>query len=73
MLQSNVRILVLDASIIPLCLDVFDWSICRRPNGVIKLHAVLDYEGCLPMFVQHTESCVHEIKVAHSISFPKSR
>lgn len=71
LLQLKRKIFLLDASIIPLCLDVFDWATYRRCKGAVKLHAVLDYEGCLPVFAQLTEGSVHEIKVAHSMNFPK--
>lgn len=71
LLQLKRKIYLLDASVIPLCLDVFDWATYRRCKGAVKLHAVLDYEGCLPVFAQLTEGSVHEIKVAHSLSFPK--
>ena len=35
------------------------------------LHAVLDYDGCLPVFAQVTEGGIHEINIAHTINFPK--
>lgn len=71
LLQLKRKIFLLDASIIPLCLDVFDWATYRRCKGAVKLHAVLDYQGCLPVFAQLTEGSIHEIKVAHSMKFPK--
>lgn len=71
LLQLKRKIYLLDASIIPLCLDIFDWATYRTSKGAVKLHAVLDYDGCLPVFAQITEGDVHEINVAHKIDFPK--
>jgi len=69
--QLKLKIYLLDASIIHLCLDIFDWATYRTSKGAVKLHAVLDYEGCLPVFAQITHGDVHEINVAHAINFPK--
>ncbi len=71
LLQLKRKIYLVDASIIPLCLDIFDWAVYRTSKGAVKLHAVLDYDGCLPVFAQITEGGVHEINVAHTINFPK--
>lgn len=71
LLQLKRKIYLLDASIIPLCLDVFDWAAYRTCKGAVKLHAVLDYEGCLPVFAHITEGAVHEINTAQQFTFPK--
>lgn len=60
-----------DASIIPLCLKVFDWACYRSQKGAVKLHTVLDYDGLLPVFIKLTDAKTHEIKVAKEMSFPK--
>ena len=41
----------------------------RGPNGVIKLHLVLDHDGYLPCFGLVTEGKVHDVKAAHQIHF----
>lgn len=71
--QLKRKIYLLDASIIPLCLDMFDWASYRSTStkGAVKLHAVLDYEGCLPVFAQVTQGSVHEVNTARSFNFPK--
>lgn len=69
--QLKRKIYLIDGSIIPLCLDIFDWAAYRTSKGAVKLHAVLDYDGCLPVFAQITDGSVHEIKVAHTFTFPK--
>ena len=38
----------IDASVIDLCLEMFDWARFRRTKGAIKLHLQLDHQGYLP-------------------------
>ena len=71
LLQLKRKIYLLDASVIPLCLEMFDWAVYRKSKGAVKLHAVLDYDGCLTVFAQVTEGGIHEINIAHTINFPK--
>lgn len=65
------KVYLMDASVIPLCLSIFDWAKFRSNKGAAKLHTVLDYDGCLPVFMEITEGKVHESKKANSFSFPK--
>lgn len=60
-----------DATVIDLCLEVFDWAHFRRTKGAVKLHLVLDHEGYLPRFALITEGKKHEVKVARELSFPR--
>lgn len=64
------KVFLLDASIIPLCLSLFDWAKYRSSKGAVKLHMLLDYQGCLPVFARVTTGKVHEKKVAEHLSFP---
>lgn len=59
----------LDATVIDLCLKVFDWARFRRTKGAIKLHLQLDHQGCLPCWALVTEGRTHEVKVAQGLSF----
>jgi len=61
----------LDASVIDLCVTLFDWATFRRTKGAVKLHLLLDHDGYLPVFANITEGSVHEINVARSLSFSK--
>lgn len=61
----------LDATVIDLCLEVFDWAKFRRAKGAIKLHLLLDHDGCLPCFGVITEGKTHEIRVARTLEWPK--
>ena len=60
----------LDATVIDLCLSVFDWAKFRRAKGAIKLHLLLDHDGYLPTYCLMTEGRVHEINVARTLELP---
>ena len=65
------KVFLMDATIIPLCLSVFDLAKFRSAKGAVKLHTILDYDGCMPSFVHITDGKQHESKIAKTISFPK--
>jgi hypothetical protein len=65
------KVFLIDASVIPLCLSLFDWAQFRKRKGAIKLHTVLDYDGCLPVFVHITDGKTHEVNIARELDFPK--
>lgn len=60
----------LDATVIDLCLSLFDWAHFRSTKGGLKLHVLLDHRGRLPTFVQVTEARLHEIRVARTLRLP---
>lgn len=59
----------LDASVIDLCLKTFDWARFRRTKGAVKLHLLLDHQGCLPCWALVTDGKTHEVKVAQRLAF----
>lgn len=63
------KLLSVDATLIPVCLSAFDWARYRRTKGAVKLHLVLDHDGCLPRFAVVTEGKTHEIQVARQLDF----
>jgi len=65
------KIYLLDASIVSLCLKAFDWAHYRTAKGGIKLHTLLDFDGCMPAYLHISEGREHEAKVAKEISIPK--
>jgi hypothetical protein len=65
------KLFSLDASLIELCVSLFDWATYRRTKGAVKLHLLLDHDGYLPVFAHITEGSVHEINIAKGLSFPK--
>ena len=63
------KLLSLDATMIPLCLSVFDWALYRRTKGAVKLHLVLDHDGYLPQFAVVTTGQTSDIEVARQQRF----
>jgi len=66
---SRTKLLSLDATLIELCANVFDWAQYRRTKGAVKLHLLLDHQGRLPSFALVTEGRVHESRVARTLRF----
>jgi len=65
------KIFLLDSTTISLCLSLFDWAKFRRKKGAIKLHTLLDYDGCLPTYVHMTDGKTHDAMAARTINLPK--
>ena len=63
------RLLSLDASVIDLCVSVFDWAQFQRTKGAIKLHLLLDHAGYLPSFAVITPGKTHDLRVARQLEF----
>jgi Transposase DDE domain/Domain of unknown function (DUF4372) len=63
------KLLSLDATVIALCVSVFDWAQFRRTKGAVKLHLLLDHEGHLPSYAVLTEGKQHEVRVARELRF----
>jgi hypothetical protein len=61
------KLVSLDASIIDLCLQLYDCAHFRRTKGAVKLHLLLDHDGYLPSFAVLTEGKTHEIHVARQL------
>jgi hypothetical protein len=61
----------LDATIMDLCLSLFDWAKFRTTKGALKLHVKLDHEGYLPTLVHMTTGREHEQRVAPLIPLEK--
>lgn len=57
----------IDATIIALCLSLYDWAKFRTTKGAVKLHVKLNHSGYLPTFMVVTTGKVHETKVAPSV------
>jgi len=64
------KIFLLDSTTIDLCLSAFDWAKFRKKKGAIKLHTVLDFDGCLPAFMDLSDGKKHDMKAAREIEFP---
>lgn len=68
--QLERKIFIMDGSVIPLSLSLFDWAKFRTKKGAIKLHAVLDYDTGLPNFAVITDGKTHDIEPARKRMFP---
>ena len=63
------KIYLLDSTTIDLCLNAFDWALFRQRKGAIKLHTVLDFDYCLPCFMDLSDGKKHDVTVANEIEF----
>lgn len=54
----------LDASVIDLTLSVYPWAKFRKKKGAIKLHAMIDLRGNVPVFLSISDGKLYDVKVA---------
>jgi hypothetical protein len=59
----------IDASTIDLCLSLYDWARFRRTKGAVKLHLLLDHQGCLPCWALITDGKTHDVRAARLLDF----
>lgn len=64
------KIFIMDASIIPLCLSLFDWAKYKTKKGALKLHAILDYDTGLPCYASFSDGKQHDVTAAKQVVFP---
>ena len=62
-------LLSLDATVIDLCAEMFEWAAFRRTKGAVKLHFTLDHDGYLPTTLVITEGKRHEVTIARRQTF----
>jgi diacylglycerol kinase len=63
-------LLSLDATVIPLCLSMYDWALYRKKKGAAKVHVVMDNATLLPQYAVITEGRVADITAARGMTFP---
>jgi hypothetical protein len=63
-LEVDNAVYALDASIIDLTLSLFPWAKFRKTKGAIKLHALMDLRGNIPVFLTITDGKLHDVKAA---------
>lgn len=49
-LKFKHKLYSMDATLIDLCVEVFDWAKFRTAKGAVKLHLMLDHDGYLPSY-----------------------
>lgn len=54
----------IDATVVSLCLSLFNWARFRTTKGAVKLHVKLNHAGYLPTFAVITNGRAHEQTVA---------
>ena len=59
----------LDATVIELCVTLFDWARFQRTKGAVKLHLQLDHQGYLPCCAVLTDATTSELSVARQLEF----
>lgn len=70
------KLFSMDATVIDLCLNLFEWAKFRQTKGAVKVHVLLDHDGYLPTFAHISDAKSHEVTVANNViiqdySFPK--
>ena len=63
------KLLSLDSSMVELCAETFDWARYKKTKGALKLHLVLDHDGCLPCYAVITEGQRADVQEARKIPF----
>jgi hypothetical protein len=61
------KIYLLDSTLISLCLSLYDWAHYNKVKGAIKLHTLLDYDGCMPSYINITTGKDSDVKIAKRI------
>ena len=65
------KIFFLDATMISLCLSIFDWAKYKTAKGAVKMHTLLDFDGNLPSYVNITDGKTADNKGAYDIPLQK--
>lgn len=65
------KIYMLDSTVINLCLKIFKWATYRNQKGAIKLHTLLDFDGCMPSYLHMTAGRQSDVKHARIMTLPK--
>lgn len=68
--RIGVKLHSLDSTVIDLCLQMYEWAHFRATKGAVKLHLLLDHDGCLPVFGWITDGKTHDIRVARAVKLP---
>jgi Transposase DDE domain len=49
---------------------MYDWAKFRQAKSAVKLHQLLDHDGCLPSYAVITDGKTHEIRMARALQLP---
>ncbi len=67
--RFNHPLLTLDSTVIPLCVEMFEWAKYTKTKGAVKVHAVLDNRSVLPQYAVITDGKTADVKVARGLKF----
>ena len=62
-------LLTLDATVIPVCVSMFEWAKYVKTKGAVKMHMVLDNSTLLPQYAVVTDGNTADIKAAKKMEF----
>ena len=62
-------LLTLDATVIPVCVSMFEWASYVRTKGAVKLHLVLDNSSFLPQYAVITNGKTADVTAAKQMEF----
>lgn len=62
-------LLTIDSTVIPLCVEMFDWAQYVKTKGAVKVHTVLDNRTFLPQYAVVTDGKKADVKVARELKF----
>lgn len=64
-------LLTLDATVIPVCVSMFEWASYVRTKGAVKLHMVLDNASFLPQYAVITPGKTADVTAAKKMEFTR--
>jgi hypothetical protein len=67
--ELDQTVYALDCTTIDLCLSLFPWARYRTQNAAVKMHALLDLEGSIPVYIDVKPAKIHEIHVLDELLF----
>jgi len=67
--KIKMPVFTLDSTTISLCLSQYPWARYRKRKGAIKLHMLLDHNGCLPCYVSMSDGKCHDVTFAKNQEF----
>lgn len=66
-LDIDNMVYAFDSSTISLCLKLCPWAKFRTTKAGVKMHALLDLRGNLPVYIRLTDASVHDIRVLDNL------
>ncbi|OFZ52954.1 MAG: transposase, partial [Bacteroidetes bacterium RIFCSPHIGHO2_02_FULL_44_7] len=68
-LDLDGTVYVIDSTTIDLCLNVFPWATFRTTKAAVKLHALMELKGNIPVFFHISKGKEHEVNFLDRIAY----